>query len=350
MITIGDVAHRAGVSAMTVSRVINNSGYISQETRERVEQAIADLGYVPNALARSLRFKQTKTLALVLTDITNPFFTTIARGVEDTASEQGFSVMFCNTDESEEKEANYLNVLVQKQVDGVLLVPALSSPDSVIFLAERGVPCVVLDRRTPGATVDIVHCDSEQGACGLVEHLLSLGHRRIAILTGPEVVSTAADRVAGYRRALAAAGLASDPALVCYGSFTQDSGARMARAMLALPQPPTALFAANNFIALGALGALRQAGVRVPDDISLVTFDDLPAAMVINPFLTAAAQPAYEMGRQAINLLLDRLAERGPTAPRDITLPTELIVRASSAPPPALAVRSAPAGYLPEES
>src|SRR5512143_811050 len=164
MSTIGDVAKRAGVSKMTVSRVVNNSGYISQETRERVEQAIAELGYVPNALARSLRFKQTKTLALVLTDITNPFFTTIARGVEDAASEQGFSVIFCNTDESESKEAVYLNVVLQKQVDGLLWVPACSLDDSVTFLPERKVPVVVLDRRVSNTKVDIVRCDSEGGA------------------------------------------------------------------------------------------------------------------------------------------------------------------------------------------
>lgn len=333
MSTIGDVAKRAGVSAMTVSRVINNSGYISQETRERVEQAIAELGYVPNALARGLRFKQTKTLALVLTDITNPFFTTVARGVEDAASEQGFTVMFCNTDESEEKEASYLNVLVQKQVDGVLLVPAQSSPDSVTFLRERGVRFVVLDRRIPGADVDTVRCDSEHGACELVRYLLNLGHRRIAVLSGPEAVSTAADRVAGYRRALVEAGLDVDPVLERYGSFTQDGGYGMAQAVLAAPQPPTALFAANNFIAIGALRALRQAGLRVPGDVSLVTFDDLPAAMVIDPFLTVAAQPAYEMGRQATALLLNRLIERDLEAPHEIILPTELIVRASTAPP-----------------
>jgi LacI family transcriptional regulator len=321
---------------MTVSRVINNSGYISQDTRARVEQAIADLGYVPNALARGLRFKQTKTLALVLTDITNPFFTTLARGVEDAASEQGFSVIFCNTDESEEKEASYLNVVVQKQVDGVLLVPALSSPDSVAFLRERGVHCVVLDRCVPGANVDVVRCDSEQGSYALMRYLTELGHRRIAVLTGPEVVSTAADRVAGYRRALADAGLERDAALVQYGSFTQEGGLRMAQAMLALPQPPTALFAANNFIALGALNALRQAGRCVPADVSLVTFDDLPAALVLEPFLTVAAQPAYEMGRQATTLLLDRLADRGPAFPCEIILPTEIIVRASSGPPPAV--------------
>lgn len=335
MSTIGDVARRAGVSAMTVSRVINNSGYISQETRERVEQAIAELGYVPNALARSLRFKRTKTLALILTDITNPFFTTIARGVEDVASEHGFSVIFCNTDESEEDEANYLNVLVQKQVDGVLLVPARSSPDSAAFLRDRGIPFVVLDRHIPDAAVDTVRGDSEGGAYEMVRHLLRLGHRRIAVISGPQAVSTAADRVAGYRRALIEAGLEPDPALIHYGQFTQDSGYRMAQAVLAVSPPPTALLTGNNFIAVGALRALREAGLRVPDDLSLTTFDDLPAAMIVDPFLTVVTQPAYEMGRRATALLLDRLAERGPAQPQEIVLPAELIVRASSGPPPA---------------
>src|SRR6266511_1372021 len=172
MSTISDVAKRAGVSTMTVSRVINNSGYISQETRERVEQAIAELGYVPNALARYLRFKQTKTIALILTDITNPFFTTVARGVEDAAREQGFSVMFCNTDESETEEIEYLNVLLQKQVDGVLLVPACDSIESIAFLQSRSVPVVLLDRRLSHGKVDAVRCDSVQGAYQIVRHLL----------------------------------------------------------------------------------------------------------------------------------------------------------------------------------
>lgn len=331
MTTIGDVAKRAGVSKMTVSRVVNNSGYISRETRERVEQAIAELGYVPNALARSLRFKQTKTIALVLTDITNPFFTTIARGVEDTASEQGFSVIFCNTDESKDKEAEYLNVLVQKQVDGMLLVPAVSSPDSAVFLSERGVPFVVLDRLIPGVSVDIVRGDSEQGAYQLVCHLLDLGHRLIAILSGPAAVTTAADRVTGYRRALAAAG--SSEAAVYHGGFTVEEGYRMARQALTVQPRPTALFAANNFIAIGALRALRDARLRVPQDVSVVTFDDLPAAIVMDPFLTVMSQPAYEMGRQATLLLLDRLAGRGSSEPQEIVLPTALIVRESSARP-----------------
>jgi LacI family transcriptional regulator len=335
MSTISDVARQAGVSAMTVSRVINNSGYISPETRERVEKAILDLGYVPNALARSLRFKQTKTLALVLTDITNPFFTTLARGVEDAASEQGFSVIFCNTDESESKEAEYLNVVLQKQVDGLLLVPACSSGDSVTFLQERKVPVVVLDRRVSDVKVDTLRCDSEEGAYQLTRHLLHLGHTRIAVLSGPPSVSTATDRVAGYRRALAEAGLASRAELVFHAGFSQAGGHQMALQALAVTPRPTALFAANNFITSGAFRAVREAGLRVPEDISIVSFDDLPTASDMGPALTVAAQPAYEMGRRATELLLTRLAGEGPAEPQEIVLPTEIIVRGSSAPPPA---------------
>src|SRR5664279_1882790 len=223
MTTLNDVAKRAGVSPMTVSRVINNSGYIHQKTRAKVEEAIAELGYVPNALARSLRFKQTKTLALVLTDITNPFFTTLARGVEDVASERGFSVIFCNTDESREEEAEYLNVVARKQVDGILLVPAFSSRDSIDFLRDCAIPFVVLDRRIPGLKVDIVRCDSELGAYQLTRHLLELGHRRIVALSGSPAVTTAADRITGYRRALAESGL-DDLAVEYSGEFAVESG------------------------------------------------------------------------------------------------------------------------------
>ncbi len=332
MSNIRDVAKRAGVSSMTVSRVINNSGYISHETFERVEKAIADLGYVPNALARSLRLKQTKTIALVLTDITNPFFTTIARGVEDAASENGFSVIFCNTDESPGEESEYLTALLQKQVDGILLVPAWSSKESVIYLQERSEPVVVLDRRVMDVKVDTVRCDSEQGAFSLTQHLLDLGHRRIAVFSGPSGASTAVDRVEGYRRALAAGGVAIDPRLIHYGQFIQSSGYRLAQDVLGETPNVTAIFAANNFIAIGAYHGLRDAGVRIPEDISLVTFDDLPAPLVLEPFFTVADQPAYEMGRRGTELLLARLAGEGPAEPQEIILPTQLIVRKSSGP------------------
>jgi len=334
MITIREVAERAGVSPMTVSRVINRSGYISPATRERVEAAIAELGYMPNALARSLRFKQTHSLALVVTDITNPFFTTIARGVEDVANQRGFSVIFCNTDESEAKQVEYLNVLVRKQVDGVLLVPARSTDEPIHFLNRRQVPVVVLDRRVSSCIVDSVRGDSEGGAYALMRLLLELGHRRIALLNGPAEVSTAVDRLAGYRRALADAGLACDERLIFPGQFTLEAGRRMAQEALALSPRPTALFATNNFIAIGAYRALREAGLAVPDDISLVAFDDLPSALMLEPFLTVVSQPAYEMGRRATELLLDRLAGAAPADCQEIVLPCEVIVRRSTGPAP----------------
>jgi LacI family transcriptional regulator len=317
---------------MTVSRVLNNSGYVSMDARQRVEAAIAELGYVPNTLARSLRSKRTRTLALVLSDITNPFFTTVARGVEDVANEQGFNVILCNTDESEEKQCRYLITLLQKRVDGVLLVPAGSTAGPVTWVQDRGVPVVVIDRRVPAASVDVVRGDSEGGAYCLVKLLIELGHKRIAVLSGPERVSTAADRVAGYWRAMAEAGLCCDSDLIRHDAFSQASGYRMAQQMLQLSPPPTALFAANNFIAIGAYRALRDAGLRVPEDISLVAFDDLPASLVMEPFLTVAGQPAYEMGCQATELLLARLAGEGPAEPQEVVLPTELIVRRSSGP------------------
>ncbi|MGC8779347.1 MAG: LacI family DNA-binding transcriptional regulator [Anaerolineae bacterium] len=334
MTTIREVAERAGVSTMTVSRVINKSGYISPATRARVEAAIAELGYVPNALARSLRFKQTHSLALVVTDITNPFFTTIARGVEDVASQRGFSVIFCNTDESEVKQAEYLNVLVRKRVDGVLLVPARSTDEPIHFLNKHQAPVVVLDRRVPSCIVDSVRGDSEGGAYALMRLLLDLGHRRIALLNGPTAVSTAVDRLAGYRRALAEAGLPCDERLIFPGRFTLEAGRRMAQEALALSPRPTALFAANNFIAIGAYRALRDAGLTVPDDISLVAFDDLPSALILEPFLTVVSQPAYEMGRRATELLLDRLANSASADCQEIVLPVEIVVRRSSGPAP----------------
>jgi LacI family transcriptional regulator len=330
MPTIRDVAKRAGVAPITVSRVINNSGYVSKETREHVEAAIAELGYVPNILARSLRSKKTHTLALVLTDITNPFWTTVARGVEDAANDGGFSVILCNTDESEIEQAKYLTVLLQKRVDGILLVPARSTAEPVELIQKQGVPVVVLDRRVPHGQVDVVRGDSEGGAYWLVRLLLTLGHRRIAILAGPQTVSTAVDRVAGYRRALAEASLDASVELIYYGEYTQRGGYEMVQQALTTTPWPTALFAANNFIAIGALKALRDAGLRVPEDMALVCFDDLPA---IDPFLTVAAQPAYEMGQRATELLLARLSGQTPQEYQEIVLPTEMIVRSSSGPP-----------------
>jgi LacI family transcriptional regulator len=332
MSTIQDVAKLAGVAPITVSRVLNNSGYASDETRSRVEAAVAELGYVPNTLARGLRSKRTQTLALVMTDITNPFFTLIARGVEDAASASGYTVIFCNTDESEQEEEKYINILIQKQVDGVLLVPACSNSKSINFMQANGIPVVLLDRSVPDTASDLIRCDSEQGAYELTRHLIELGHRNIATITGPQEVSTSQDRVAGYRRAMKEAGL---EALnhVYYGSYTQASGYELARQALAHKPCPTAFFGTNNFISIGVLKALNDAGLSVPEAVSVVSFDDLPASLIVDPFLTVAAQPAYEMGSQATKLLLKRISNQLSEVRQEIILPTQMIVRRSSAPP-----------------
>jgi LacI family transcriptional regulator len=333
MPTIYDVAKLAEVAPATVSRVINDSGYVSMETRRRVERAIADLNYAPNRLARGLRSKQTQTLGLIVTDVTNPFWTTVARGVEDVASENGFSVILCNTDESEVKQEQYVNLLLEKQVDGFLLVPATDAVGSLTLVQERKIPVVVLDRHVP-LPVDTVRCDSVGGAYELVTHLLSLGHRRIALLGGSPAVSTAQDRLRGYRRALSDADIAVDENLILHQDYTQEAGYWMTQSFLRLPEPPTALFAVNNFIAIGAVRALQEVGLSIPDDMAVVGFDDLPMALVVEPFLTVAAQPAYEMGARATALLLSRIQgdgeDDGAAEPVEIVLPTELIIRRSS--------------------
>ncbi len=333
MITIADVAKHAGVSKMTVSRVINNSGYISDETRARVEASIKELGYIPNALARSLRFKQTRTIALIVTDITNPFFTTVARGVEDEASQRDFSVIFCNTDESPDEESQYVNVLLQKQVDGLLLVPTGGAGEIITFLNNHTVPFVLLDRRVPNAEVDVVRSDSEQAAYEGIRYLIELGHKRIATLGGSKRISSSSDRAAGYQRAMREAGLDHEMHRVYYTSFTVEGGYMAGQQALATDVIPTAFFAANNFIAIGALRALKEAGLTVPGDVSVMTFDDLPTAIVLEPFLTVIEQDPYLMGREATALLLDRIDGTGPSESQEILLPTQLIVRASTAPP-----------------
>ena len=209
-------------------------------------------------------------------------------------------------------------------------VPARSTTEPIRFIQGQNTPVVILDRRIPGVQADTVRCDAEGGAYQLTRLLLSLGHQRIAILSGPRGVSTAEDRVAGYRRALVEAGLDADAAQVFYGEFTLDSGRDMAQRALTATPRPSALFAGNNFIAIGAMRALRDASLRVPEDVALVGFDDLPADLVVDPFLTVAAQPAYEMGVRATELLLARLSEQPPEAYQEVVLPTEVIVRRSS--------------------
>lgn len=331
MPNLHDIAKRAGVAPITVSRVINNSGYVSQPTRERVEEAVKELGYVPNTIARGLRSKRTHTLALIVTDITNPYFTSMARGVEDVAGASNYTVIYCNTDESEAKEEKYANMLAQRQVDGVLLVPSCGNATTIKFLESNDIDVVVLDRRIAGVKSDIVCSDSENGANRLVKLLIGLGHKQIAIITGQKDVSTSSERVTGYQHALTEAGL-SDSEMIYYGAFNEHSGYELANQAMMRSPKPTAIFGGNNFIAIGIIKALHDLKFDIPGDISVVGFDDLPDSMFMKPFLTVARQRSYEMGRLATELLLKRISGELPDGHREIILPVEIVVRESSGP------------------
>jgi len=338
-ITIQDVAARAGVSAMTVSRAINHPARVAPATRQRVEQAIRELGFVPNALARQLLRGRTHTLALLVSDIGNPFFTQIARGVEDVAQRNGYTVIFGNSDESVEKERQYLHALLGRRIDGLLIAPAGNGSRPMLeLLVQRGTPFVLLDRAIDGVPADVVIGDNIGGARKLTEHLIGLGHHRIALVNGDPEVPTARDRRRGYLDTLRDHGIAPRPELIVDGFYRRDSGTRAARQLLALPddQRPTAIFAANNFLAVGVIEALRAAQLVIPRDIAIVCFDDIEMAAALDPFLTVMAQPARTFGTIGAQFLLERLepsssgaGPRAAVAPRRVVLPPELIVRVS---------------------
>ena len=327
--TITHVARRAGVSPVTVSRVINNAPNVRVETREKVERVIRELGYVPNEVARSLRSRRTLSLALLLPDITNAFWTTVARGVEDAAQGRGYTVFLCNTDEDPAKQARYLESVTSQRADGVIIAPCDSSLANVNILRERKIPSVLIDRRVEGWEVDTVIGDSFGGARALVKHLIGLGYRRIAMISGPQTTSTAEDRVAGYCVALSEAGIALDQSLIRRGEFRVTSGEQLMAQLLDEGVAPTAVFAANNAIAMGVVEAVEQRGLRIPHDIALVCFDDFPNASHLFPFLTVAVQSAYNMGLNAAQLLLSRIDAEVPLQPRHVLLPVQLIIRHS---------------------
>lgn len=327
-----DVAERANVSVTTVSHVINETRPVSDELRGRVLSAMVELGYQPNALARSLRRKETHTIGMIVPDSVNPFFAEVARGIEDASFERDYSVILCNSDGDLSKELLYINVLAEKQVDGILLV-AVSGVTTKHFhtLQARGLPVVVVDRDIPGPAVDSVLVDNAQGGRLATRHLIDLGHRRIGCITGPSDLTPSADRVTGYRQALQEAGISPDPSLIVKGDFQYRSGYQAAYRLLSLADPPTAIFACNDLMAVGAISAGEQAGYRVPADLSIVGFDDVRLASFTNPPLTTVVQPKHEMGVLAATMLLERLQNRN-LPPRRRLLKTELLVRQSTMP------------------
>ena len=313
---------------------MNRSASVSTETREKVLRAIAQLGYVPSANARALKGKPSNAIALIISDVTNPFFAALTRGVEDVAQSEGFSLVLCNADRGKAKQRQYLERLLAGGVKGMIIAPATNAINDLKRLPRRGVALVIVDWRYPLPDADNVYTDSIAGARQLTNHLIQLGHRRIGMISGPRGDMTAEDRVAGYRLALTSAGLPEDTHLVRFGQFRQESGYRHCRRLLALTPRPSAIIAANNRLAAGAYEAINSLGLTIPRDISLVGFDDIPFVPALASRLTVFAQPDYEMGQLSAQLLFERLqGKRKPEERREIVLGGKLIVRASSGPP-----------------
>ncbi len=343
-----DVATRAGVSIATVSHVINETRFVSNETRQRVLDAIKDLNYRPNAIARGLVTNSTRTIGLLVSDITNPFFTAAARGVEDGMIGYRYNTIFCNTDEDPDREENYLHLLATQQVDGLIITPTGAPTHSLIALAEAHVPIVQLDRCAPGLDAPMVGVNNEDGAYRATRYLLDLGHRRIAYLMGIDTVSTQVERFNGWKRALQEAKLPIEDELIVradprfYGTVPGISASltrpapsqqRMPSAyevlqdLLTLPNRPSAIFVANNQLTLGTLFAFKECGLRCPEDISLISFDDFDWAALFSPALTVMRQPTYQLGSMAAHLLMQMINGEAIEVPAP--LPVELIVRSS---------------------
>ena len=326
-VTLRDVAREAEVSIKTVSRVVNEEAVVSPATAERVSEVAERLGYRPNEVARSLKGKASRTIGLIIADISNPFFADVCRAVERVARRRGYSVVLCASAEDVAAEREYVGILASRRVDGLLLVPA---PDGQGYLEEEqdaGLPIVALDRPADGVTTDTVMVENRAAARGATEHLIGRRHTRIAFVGDAEGIYTARERLEGYKDALKARDL--EP-IYRLGAGSVASAVRAATDLLSLPERPTAFFAGNSLMTAGVLRAIERFGLRVPEDAAFVGFDDFELLSVLRPNLTLVSQPTRELGRRAAELLFDRIDGKGPPEPRRLVLPTELVVRGSS--------------------
>ena len=346
------VADYAGVSIATVSHVINGTRFVSAETRQKVLDAISALHYRPNAVARGLATNSTREIGLVVSDIRNPFFTAAARGVEDEFIKHRYNTIFCNTDEDLAREEDNLHLLAAQQIDGLIIAPTGEPCEALHALARSGVPIVQIDRVSPGLDTPWVRVNNAEGAYQAVNYLIGLGHRRIAYLMGLEAVSTQIERLTGWKRALQEAGIPFEENLILradprfYSSASAEaeqtdlpaaqrhalrSAQEVMGAALVRPDRPSAFFVATNQLALGALYAIAECGMRCPEDISLISFDDQDWAPLFRPPLTVVRQPTYQLGQTAARLLLSMI--RGEPAESPPPLAVELVIRASCSAP-----------------
>lgn len=338
MANIRDVAKHAGVSIATVSTALNGTGPVSEKTARRIWDAVEAVGYAPNGIARSLRLGKTKLIGLVVSEITNPFFGALTLAIEKAAHAQGYAVIVCNSNEDDARELELLDLLRVQRVAGILVAPSGQGDKYRDSLARNaGAPLITIDRHVEGLKRDFVGLDNRAAGRMITEYILRLGHRRIAFIGGRTGVSTSDHRYEGYCQALASAGLQPDPALCLRADFRSETAYTVAQPLLAMTDRPTAIVAANNVMALGALQAIGDLGFRCPQDISVAGIDDFPWSTALRPRLTTVAQPIEEIGRAAVEMLLEHISgeaaapEAAPEAARSrIFLPT-LIARDSCA-------------------
>lgn len=329
--TIRDVARAAGVSPATVSRFTNGTLDLPAATAERIQEAIRELDYRPNVLARNLSLGRSRTLGLVLPDIANPFFAQLASAAERQASDRNYHLILCSTENNPDRELEYLQQLQAKRLDGIVF---LTEHAGHAPLAKRivGIEHLVLvDEGIDGFTGPRIFSDNRRGGELATRHLLELGYRRIGFIGGPPDLMTARERREGYLQALRGAGLEADPDLQFGGPYRQGTGREGLTALLALPDPPKAVFAASDATAIGVLREARERGLRVPDDLSLVGFDGIAIGELLSPPLTTVAQQIEELGRQGVRALLEAVEKQG-RRPKEVRLPIELLIRDSTRP------------------
>ncbi|HWT64887.1 MAG TPA: LacI family DNA-binding transcriptional regulator [Terracidiphilus sp.] len=326
-VTMNQIAREAGVSLGTVSHVINGTATVREPLRQRVLNAVKSLGYEPNELSRGLRLNRTSMIGMIIPDITNPFFPGVVRGVEDVAYKHSFRLVLCNTDNDSAKEATYLSQLRSFLPAGILMIPSL---DSTVSPGSSGPPVVCVDRRPENWKGDMVTVANREGAYKAARHLIEMGHRRIGVIAGPPHLTSALDRVRGFRQALHDAHIAMAPEYVQEARFDRVSGYTAAMRLLQLLPRPTAIFATSDLMAMGALLAIRESRLTCPGDVSLVGFDGLEQTELTDPPLTTVYQPGYQLGYTAAGLLIERI-DGSKTAPREVVLDTELRMRSSVA-------------------
>jgi len=329
--TFNDLAKELNLSTATISRALSRPEIVAPQTRTRVLDAVRRSGYQMNGIARSLRTQSTRTIGIIVSDICNPFFSAIVKAVEDVARTNGYTVLICNADEDGRNEEVAMRLFIERQVSGVIRCSAGANSSLLEALRQKSIHLIDLDRQSGPPNIDTVILDNALGASLGTRHLVELGHKRIAIVSGPLHLSNARDRLEGFRKTLRAARVSIPRNYIEFGDFREASGYQAAERLLSLPCPPTAIFVANNEMMAGTLLAVRLRKVKVPRELSLVGFDDARWARYLEPPLTVVSQPAELMGQEAAQLLLTRL--HGRTTPQTIVFEPELIVRRSSAEP-----------------